>query len=143
LLPAEVVRKFLECLEVRDVDAAMELLSPDVVYQNVSLPTLRGRERVRRAFRWLANGRTGFEVTFHTVAAEGGSVLTERTDVLLIGPLRMQIWVCGRFDVRDGQIELWRDYFDFWNATLALARGLLALVIPAFAPPTPAESPQE
>ena len=53
-------------------------------------------------------------------AVNGASVLTERTDVLVIGPVRMQFWVCGVFEVHNGRITLWRDYFD-----LATYRGQL------------------
>jgi limonene-1,2-epoxide hydrolase len=58
-------------------------------------------------------------------------VLTERTDVLKLGRLRVQLWVCGRFDVRDGQIVLWRDYFDYLTLAVATIRGLLGTVFPA------------
>jgi limonene-1,2-epoxide hydrolase len=53
-------------------------------------------------------GRGGFEVKFHRIAAEGNAVLTERTDALVFGPLRFQFWVCGVFELHDGQITLWR-----------------------------------
>ncbi len=66
-----------------------------------------------------------------TISANGSSVLTERTDVLKFGRLRLQFWVCGRFDVHDGQIVLWRDYFDQMNIAAAIARGLLGTVFPA------------
>ena len=42
--PVEVVRAFLAALERLDVDGALELTSPDIVYQNVPLPPARGRE---------------------------------------------------------------------------------------------------
>ncbi len=35
--------------------------------------------------------------------------------------------VCGRFEVRDGVIVVWRDYFDFADFTLACAKGLVAM----------------
>ena len=63
-----------------------------------------------------------FEVKIHRIATDGSAVLTERTDALIFGPLRLQFWVCGVFEVHDGQITLWRDYFDFFDmfkATLA------------------------
>ena len=42
-------------------------------------------------------------------------MLTERTDALIFGPLRLQFWVCGVFEVHDGRITLWRDYFDMFD----------------------------
>ena len=82
------------------------LLAVDVVYENVGLPTVHGRERVRRLFGRAYGSGGGFDVVIHTICADGPSVLTERTDFLTFRKLHMEFWVCGRFDVRDGQIVL-------------------------------------
>jgi limonene-1,2-epoxide hydrolase len=58
-------------------------------------------------------------------------VLTERTDALIFGPLRLQFWVCGVFEVHGGRITLWRDYFDLWDITKATLRGVAATVLPS------------
>jgi len=130
--PSLVVERFLELLRAGDVDAAVELLAVDVVYTNVGLPTVHGRERVRRLFRaTLGQGGGGFDVYVHAISAQGGTVLTERTDILKLGRLTVQLWVCGRFDVRDGEIVLWRDYFDYVTLAAATIRGLLATILPA------------
>jgi limonene-1,2-epoxide hydrolase len=137
--PASVVERFLALLVAGDVDGAVELLAVDVHYENVGLPTVHGRERVRRLFRAaMRYPGAGFEAYVHTISADGSSVLTERTDVLKVRRLRVQLWVCGRFDVQDGQIVLWRDYFDFANFTAALGRGLLGTVLPALRANPPA-----
>ena len=134
-----LVRRFLELLADGDIDGAAELLTPDVHYINVSLPTIRGRDRVRQVLaRAFGVGGAGFEVYLHSISAEDGTVLTERTDVLIFGPVRIQIWVCGRFDTADGQISMWKDYFDWLNFAVAAVRGLLGAVVPALRPRAPA-----
>lgn len=137
----DLVRRFLELLQDGEVDAASELLADDVDYINVSLPTIRGRERTRRALS-TAFGLpgAGFEVYIHKISVDGSSVLTERTDVLIYGPVRIQIWVWGRFDVVDGRIVMWKDYFDWLNFAVGLLRGLAGAVIPALRPRPPATS---
>ncbi len=130
--PKLVVERFLELLRDGDVERATELLAVDVVYENVGLPTVHGRQRVRRLFRAMARpSGAGFEAYLHTISVDGPSVLTERTDVLKLGRLRVQFWVCGRFDVHDGEIVLWRDYFDHMTVLAATVRGLLGTVFPA------------
>jgi limonene-1,2-epoxide hydrolase len=130
--PILMVERFLDLLCAKDLDAAAELLAVDVEYANVGLPTVHGRNRVRRVLQAaLGLPGAGFEVYVHTISANGSSVLTERTDVLELGRLRLQFWVCGRFDVHDGQIVLWRDYFDQMNIAAATVRGLLGTVFPA------------
>jgi limonene-1,2-epoxide hydrolase len=129
--PVAVVERFLDRLRATDSDGAAALLATDVAYENKGMPTLHGRGRVRRALRAVVRSGAEVELHVHSISAAGASVLTERTDVLQWGRMRLQFWVCGRFDVRDGEIVLWRDYFDYLAIFTAFARGLLGVVIPA------------
>lgn len=124
------VEGFLNAMQDADYGAAEAALDDNLVYENVGLPTIRGRARAMRLFRRM-EGRAGFEVKIHRVAADGAAVLTERTDALIFGPLRLQFWVCGVFEVHNGRITLWRDYFDFFDMFKATLRGLAALVVPS------------
>jgi limonene-1,2-epoxide hydrolase len=130
---ARTVETFLYALQDQDFDTADSLLADDLVYQNVGLPTIRGRSRAMGLFRRM-EGRLGFEVKIHRIATEGAAVLTERTDALVIGPLRLQFWVCGVFEVHEGRITLWRDYFDFFDMAKATVRGIAATVFPSLRP---------
>ena len=127
---AHTVEVFLSALQDQDLDGAAAVLDEHLVYQNVGFPTIRGRARAVKLFRAM-EGRAGFEVKMHRIAVNGSSVLTERTVALVFGPLRLQFWVCGVFEVSDGRITLWRDYFDMWDMTKALLRGLAGTVVPA------------
>ena len=130
---AHTVEVLLSSLQAADTDGAGAVLDDNLVYQNVGLPTIRGRARAMKLFRAM-EGRAGFEVKTHRIAVNGSSVLTERTDALIFGPVRLQFWVCGVFEVSDGRITLWRDYFDVWDMTKALVRGLAGAVVPALRP---------
>jgi limonene-1,2-epoxide hydrolase len=127
------VEVFLNALQDEDFDTASAALDADLVYENVGLPTIRGRDRTMKLLRAM-EGRAGFEVKIHRIAADGASVLTERTDVLTFGPLRLQFWVCGVFEVRDGRITLWRDYFDFFDMFKSTVRAVAATVFPSLRP---------
>lgn len=130
--PTAVVERFIDHLRtVTDNDAAVGLLAEDLVYENSWLPTVRGRERVRKLFQALLRMGTEVEMHVHAISADGPTVLTERTDVLQWGRLRIQFWICGRFDVHDGQIVLWREYYDPLAILAATMRGLLGTVVPA------------
>ncbi|KAA8962905.1 limonene-1,2-epoxide hydrolase [Mycobacterium sp.] len=125
------VEGFLHALADEDFDTAAAALADELVYQNVGLPTIYGRERTMKLFRRMA-GRVRFEVKIHRIAADGAAVLTERSDALIVGPLRLQFWVCGVFEVHDGRITLWRDYFDFYDMLKATVRALVALALPSW-----------
>lgn len=130
-LPTEVVAGFLDALAASDMERAVAFLADDIVYTNVSLPTIRGRTRFERGARVYYRRGLGFEVVIHRIAAAGPTVLTERTDALTWGPWRSQFWVCGTFEVVDGKIALWRDYFDWMDVLRASVRGLVGILIPA------------
>jgi limonene-1,2-epoxide hydrolase len=127
---ARTVETFLYALQDEDFDTAADAMAEDFVWQNVGWPTMRGRDRIVKLFR-RGEGRMGFEVKIHRIAGEGNTVLTERTDALVVGPLRAQFWVCGVFEVHAGRITLWRDYFDLFDVVKGTLRGLAATVFPS------------
>ena len=131
---AHTVEVFLAALQDQDLDTAAAQLDDNLVYENVGYPTIRGRARAVKLFRGLQRPNLGFEAKIHRIAVNGASVLTERTDVLVIGPVRMQFWVCGVFEVHNGRITLWRDYFDMFDMLKGTVRGLVGAVAPALRP---------
>jgi limonene-1,2-epoxide hydrolase len=129
--PADIVVEFLDAWTRYDVDTAVDLVTEDLVYSNVSLPTIHGRDRLERLARdILRPGRLGFNVYLHHVATDGDVVLTDRTDELNVGPYAARFWVYGRFVVRDGKIAVWRDSFDWLDVTIGSLRGLIGVVAP-------------
>ena len=135
--PRAVVEAFLAALAGADIDGAEALMDEHITYVNVGMPPLRGRRRAIGLLRPLARPGTAFEVYIHAIAADGPTVLTERTDVLVFGRLRWQFWVTGRFDVHDGRITLWRDSFDYLDLFRSLCRGLAGAVVPGLRPAAP------
>jgi limonene-1,2-epoxide hydrolase len=130
---ARTVETFLYALQDEDFDTAESLMADNFEWQNVGYPTVRGRRRIMSIFR-RGEGRVGFQVKIHRIAAEGSAVLTERTDALIVGRVRAQFWVCGTFEVHAGQITLWRDHFDLYDVLKGTLRGLLGAVVPSLRP---------
>lgn len=128
------VENFLGALRDKDLDVAAALLDDGIVYENVGFSRLRGAGRVMKVFTAMKHPALGFDVRIHRSATDGHTVMNERTDLLKFGPLQLTFWVCGVFEVRDGRIALWRDYFDTLDMTKALVRGLVGVVIPALRP---------
>ena len=120
-------------IQDEDFDTVDSALADTAVWENVGVVTVQGRQRIVKLLR-SGQGRVGVEIKIHRIVGEGNAVLTERTDALVIGPLRLQFWVCGVFEVHGGRITLWRDYFDVWDITKATLRGLAATVFPSLRP---------
>lgn len=132
--PVDVVEAFLYAvMRDKDFDAARELMADDIVFHNVGYTTMRGAQRVEDTFRTMA-ARLPFlnwDVVNHQIIGDGTTVLTERTDSLIVGRFRADFWACGTFEVRDGKVTLWRDHFDLLDILKGTVRGLVALAIPS------------
>jgi limonene-1,2-epoxide hydrolase len=46
------------------------------------------------------------------IVAEGDIVMTERVDNFLVGETRVAVPCMGIFELHDGKIAAWRDYWD-------------------------------
>ncbi|MBB4854316.1 limonene-1,2-epoxide hydrolase [Mycobacteroides chelonae] len=133
--PIEIVEEFWDAMRRSDLAALNLLLDDDVRWENVGLPTVRGQATVMRALSSLNLPGAGFDVTIHRITANGNTVMTERTDVVIVGPLHIAFWVCGVTELSDsGTLTLWRDYADVWNITKGLARGILGILVPTLRP---------
>ena len=128
--PDAIVLRFLDALQQQDHDTIADLLSVDLRYTNVSLPTIRGGRLVSKIFKLALRKGTGFQVKNHNIAVNGNVVLTERTDGIIVGPLHVGLWVCGTFEVLDEKIVVWRDYFDWLNVGKGVVKGLAGVVLP-------------
>ena len=120
--PIEVVRRF--CAAWSDNREAAELaafFTEDAVYHNIPLEPITGREIIASAIAsFLRPGPPGIEsIDFRLVniAANGPVVLTERVDVFKLGGRSFELPVMGTFEITDGKISAWRDYFDMGQFT--------------------------
>ena len=110
--PTEVVEQFCGAFAGKDVAAMTSLLADDVVYHNVGMEPSVGKEASLAVIRGFVDMAESVVFTVHHIAADGASVLTERTDTFTVAGKVRPIAVMGTFDVRDGLIVAWRDYFD-------------------------------
>lgn len=121
--PVAIVTAFFAALEDRALKQALAMADDRIVWRNTSLPTVRGK-----LVTWLLRGMDrdwiGFRADFHHVAAAEDVVLTERTDYLRMGPLEIDFWVCGTFELRNGKIVLWHDHFSWGSVLRGTVRGL-------------------
>jgi limonene-1,2-epoxide hydrolase len=110
--PAETVREFCSAINRKDLAAVEALLDDKVVYHNVGSEPAVGREATLAAVRFIFDMFDPIEFRIRNVAEDGDAVLTERVDVLTANGIAAPVPVMGTFEVRDGRIVAWRDYFD-------------------------------
>lgn len=112
MTPDQTVTAFIEALERMDLDAALELLSEDVLYDNVPIGSVTGHDGVRKTLDGFM-GATEVDWPVARQAATGNVVMNERLDRFKLPNGWLEIPVVGIFETNDdGLINLWRDYFD-------------------------------
>ncbi len=110
----EVVRQF--CAEWgknhADLDRLLAYFTDDAVYHNIPIDPVQGHDAIRAVFEMFAGTAKKIEFRVRNIVADGDIVLTERVDVFVMPNATVELPVSGTFEVRDGKIAAWRDYFD-------------------------------
>ena len=111
------MRRF--CAAWSDNIATAELaafFTDDAVYHNIPIAPITGREAIASTIAsFIRPGAPGIEaIDFRVIniAANGPVVMTERVDVFTLPGKSFELPVMGTFEVKDGKINAWRDYFD-------------------------------
>jgi len=110
--PIEVVRRFCAVWSNVDPDDIAEFFTDDAVYHNIPMDPITGREAIKSFIAGFAGGAEQIDFRVRNIMAEGDVVLTERVDVFVMANGKVELPVMGTFEVRDGKIATWRNYFD-------------------------------
>ncbi|MBD2843313.1 nuclear transport factor 2 family protein [Erythrobacter rubeus] len=112
--PTNTVAAFIGHWNTGDMDAVYALCSEDVVWHNIPMDPIKGKAAMREAVAGFMGDVTGCQWETHSIAANGNTVLTERTDAFTLKDGRTAATrVMGTFELdENGLITAWRDYFD-------------------------------
>jgi limonene-1,2-epoxide hydrolase len=76
-----------------------------------------GKAAVRKFVEpFLKNAQSATFDIKHTTSA-GNVVMNERVDTFVMGPKKIELPVAGVFEINNGKIAAWRDYFDLASFT--------------------------
>ena len=118
----DLVKDFIAAWNRKDVDAVMGFFAPDCVYHNIPIAPVKGTDEIRKVIDGFAGPAASIEWVLHQIAeTEAGAVLTERTDRFEMAGGWIELPVMGTFEITDGRINAWRDYFDMNQFTSQMA----------------------
>jgi limonene-1,2-epoxide hydrolase len=121
--PIETVRRFCAVWSQVDPDEIAEFFTDDAVYHNIPMDPITGRDAIKSFIAGFAGGAEKIEFRVRNIVADGPVVLTERVDVFLLPNGKVELPVMGTFEVKDGKIVAWRDYFDMKQFMDQMAAG--------------------
>lgn len=123
--PMQVAEAFMAAMEKLDYDNALKLVHDDVVYTNVPLGfeagTVIGPAGIRAVLEPFFAPTITNEWVIKSTAVAGNTVYLERVDRHQFPNGWAELPVVGIFEVREGRIAAWRDYFDWATITNAIA----------------------
>ena len=114
--PEQVVRAFMAAMEQLDYDTAFRYVTPNVAYTNLPLgpaSTTFGTAGIRAVLEPFFAPTITNEWVIKNVAVSGNTVFMERLDRHQFAKGWVELPVTGIFEVVDGLITDWREYFDF------------------------------
>ena len=114
--PDSLIREFISLLVSRDLDGAAAMVTEDFEYDNVPMGKSFGPQAIQDTLNGFFSMCTGidWEILRQTSSGslESGTVLNERDDRVQIHGRWATLPVAGVFEIRNGKISLWRDYYD-------------------------------
>ncbi len=122
--PLAVVHAFLKAVEVKDYNTALTYVAPECDYENMPMSKARGPAGVRAVLEPFFAPTLENEFVILRELADHSTVFTERLDRHRTADGWVELPVNGVWEVRDGKITVWREYFDM--ATLLKAWPALA-----------------
>ena len=107
-----IIREFIDAWSRLDADELCSYFSEDGVYHNMPSGPVAGRENVKKMIAAFIGPwtETRWEV-LHLVSA-GDVVIAERIDHTKAGDKVVELPCTGVFEMENGKIKVWRDYFD-------------------------------
>ena len=119
--PISLVREFCDSWATGDLDAIMTFFASDAVYHNIPVDPVVGTDAIRATIAGFTTGVQSVEFRVLHLAASDQVVLTERVDVFEFPKGTIELPVSGTFEIADGKIAAWRDYFDMQQFTSQMA----------------------
>jgi limonene-1,2-epoxide hydrolase len=113
-----MIREFVAAWERRDTEHIVNAFADDGVYHSVPLTPIVGKEAIRQfvaGFEGVPAGR----LEVHHQVASGNIVMNERTDYITLNGEPVTLPICGVFEIENGRIKAWREYFDLTPARAA------------------------
>jgi limonene-1,2-epoxide hydrolase len=116
-----VVRDLCDAFEKHDAESLRTFFTDDVVYHNIPMDPAVGIDATIDFIRGFFDMFQGVTFDTRNLAVRDDVVLTERVDTFKLGSKVASLPVMGTFEIRDGKISAWRDYFDMAQITNLLS----------------------
>ncbi len=117
----KVVTEFCNAWPRKNVEELLAFFSDDAVYHNIPMEPARGKAAIKAVINSFLPMSKSIEFKILHTTAAGNVVMNERIDIFDTGSKKISLPVAGVFEVNNGKISAWRDYFDMAMYTKQMA----------------------
>jgi limonene-1,2-epoxide hydrolase len=118
---AEIVREFIGCWSKLDPEELAGYFAEDGCYYNMPFQPVKGKEAVLGFITEFTKTWTETDWEILNLVESGDVVVCERVDRTRSTSGNVDLPCVGVFEMRDGKISEWRDYFDLATYTNAMS----------------------
>ncbi len=107
-----LISEFIQACTRADPDEFASYFTEDAVWWNSPWPPVKGRDAIRETLRRGSQKMAALPWEIRHLVANGNIVMTERVDHFLVNNKKVSVPCMGVFELQDGKIAAWRDYWD-------------------------------
>jgi limonene-1,2-epoxide hydrolase len=119
-----LVRDFITAWSRLNPSELASYFSEDGVYHNMPSEAVVGRDNIERFIAGFIRPWESTDWEVINLLADADIVMVERLDKTVIAGSSLTLPCFGYFELSEGKITLWRDYFDLATYTSALTSAL-------------------
>ncbi len=118
----QIIREFVGSWSELDADRLVSYFTEDGTYYNMPTQPVKGHENLKKFIAaFISNwSKTDWEII--NLIAKNDIVMVERIDRTIVNGKEISLPCFGIFEMKDGKIVEWRDYFDLATYTNALSQ---------------------
>lgn len=118
-----IIREFLAAWSRLDADKLVSYFTDDGIYHNMPIAPVQGQAALKAFISNFLRDWTETEWDVRVLISSGDTVVAERIDRTQIGERAVDLPCCGVFEMENGKIKVWRDYFDMATYTREITGG--------------------
>ena len=116
-----IITEFVAAWSRLDPDELASYFAEDGCYHNIPVGPVVGRDNVRAMIAAFTANWTETQWDLLNIVGSGDVVITERLDRTRAGAKAVDLPCAGVFEMENGKIKVWRDYFDMATFTAAMS----------------------
>lgn len=113
----QTIKDFIAAWSNLDSDELVGYFSEDGIYYNMPTQPVQGKEQLKQFIGSFISNWTKTNWDTLNIIGEGDVVIAERLDRTEVGDIKVDLPCCGVFEMEEGKIKVWRDYFDMGTYT--------------------------